>query len=117
MTAAAIRSLLPVRCTPWCGDGSGHVDAEEPDEQGCYSAERRVELVRTPVPGQGVSSGSRVTLHLYRDAYPDGAGGAFLEPPHIEVFAGDVDPIRLSPAEARELSVVLAELADTAQSP
>ena len=116
MTTAAIRSLTPVQCTPWCGDGSGHLEAEEPDEQGCYSTERRVDLGRIPVPGQGVRSGSHVTLHLYRDAYPDGAGGAFLEPPHIEVYAGDVDSIRLSPAEARELSVVLAQLADAAQT-
>jgi hypothetical protein len=115
MTAAALQPVTPVQCTPWCGDGTGHPDAEVPDDQGCYSGVRRVDLVRNLVPGQGVPSNAHVMVHLYRDAYPDGMGGAFLEPPHIEVHGDDVDPLRLSPAEARELSAVLAELADAAQ--
>jgi len=115
MTDVVVRPVTPVKCTPWCGDGTGHQDAEDADDQGCYSAEHRVELVGSPIPGQGVRSTSRVTMHLYRDAYPDEAGGAFLEQPHVEIYAGDADPLRLSPDEARELSVVLAELADAAQ--
>lgn len=116
MTTAAVRPVTPVKCTPWCGDGTGHPSAEEADEQGCYSVERSVKLAQTPVPGQGARSGSQIAVQLYRDAYPDGAGGAFLEPPHIEIFAYDVDQIRLSPSEARELSAVLSEMADAAQS-
>ena len=116
MTAIAAHQVTPVECTPWCGDGTGHADAEEADEQGCYSTERRVDLLRIPVSGQGPAHTSHVTVHLYRDAYPDGAGGAFLEDAHIEVSASTTDPLRLSPSEAFELSAVIAELADAAQS-
>ena len=115
MTTAALQPVTPVQCTPWCGDGTGHPDAELPDDQGCYSAGRRVDLVRNPIPGQRAPSNAHVAVHIYRDAYPDETGGTFLEPPHIEVRGDDVEPIRLSPAEARELSAVLAELADAAQ--
>lgn len=115
MTAVVVRPVTPVKCTSWCGDGSGHPDAEDAEDQGCYSAERRVDLTAMPIPGQGVRSTSHVTLHLYRDAYSDGTGGAFLEQPHIEVNAGDADPLRLSPDEARKLSAVLVELADAAE--
>lgn len=115
MTAVVIPPVTPVTCMPWCGDGSGHPDAEGADEQGCYSAARRVDLVSIPIPGQGVRSTSHVAVHLYRDTYPDGTGGAFLEQPHIEVYTGDAEPLRLSPDEARQLSAVLAELADVAQ--
>jgi hypothetical protein len=69
MTAIAAHQVTPVECTPWCGDGTGHADAEEVDEQGCYSTERRVDLLRIPVSGQGPATTSLVTVHLYRDAY------------------------------------------------
>lgn len=115
MNAAAVGLVAPVRCTPWCCDGTGHPDAEGPDEQGCYSVGRRVELVRTPVSDQGAWSHGHLAVHLYRDTHPDGSGGAFLDQPHIEVYAGDAEPIRLSTAEARQLSDVLIELAETAQ--
>lgn len=116
MTAAALHRVTPIECTPWCGDGTGHPDAEEPDEQGCYSVEQRVELVRNPIPGQRSRHSTHVAVGLYRDAFPDGEGGAFLEQPHIELVGDDDEPLRLSPAEARRLSVVLAELADAAQT-
>lgn len=115
MTAAALRPpVAPIECTPWCGDGTGHLDAEDPDDQGCYSVGRRVELVRIPAPGH-LGSSTHIAVHLYRDAYADGRGGALLEQPHIEIYADDGDGLRLSPGEARELSAVLAEVADAAQ--
>jgi hypothetical protein len=115
MSAAVLNTIAPVKCTSWCSDGTGHLDAEEPADQGCYAAARRVDLRPVGIPGQGTRTAGHIAVHLYRDAYSDGAGGALLEPPHIEID-GPSDTLRLSPTEALELSAVLAELGRAAQS-
>ena len=42
MTAATLTlvppvTLPPVRCAPWCSEGHGHIHADAPEDQFCYS--------------------------------------------------------------------------------
>ncbi len=30
-------TLPPVRCAPWCSEGRGHIHADAPEDQFCYS--------------------------------------------------------------------------------
>ncbi len=107
------RTSASVECTSWCADGSGHADADAPDEQFCRSAPHTVELDQA-ADGMGGSWRSRVYVHLYRDAIGvDGAGAAVLDRPRIEVLGGE-DPLNLSTPEARELGELLLRLATAA---
>lgn len=36
--------LPPVKCTPWCADGTGHTDAVFPEDQTCWGYDRYVDL-------------------------------------------------------------------------
>jgi hypothetical protein len=108
-----IAIVPPVQCTPWCTDGTGHPDAEEPAEQSCHGPEQQIELTPTPA-----HSSSRVPSHLlvqlYRDVYAgEGpAPTATVEPPHIEVYSSGIDVLALSLTEARALGALLIQLAD-----
>jgi hypothetical protein len=103
----------PVQCTPWCTDGTGHPDVEEPAEQSCHGAEQRIDLapaaahLRSSVP-------SHLLVQLYRDVYPGmgPAPTATVQPPHIEVYSSGTDVLALSLTEARALGVLLIQLAD-----
>lgn len=106
----AITTLPPVVCTPWCTDGSGHLDTLESDEQFCRSARRVVELAPEQ-PGERTGS---LLVHLYRDAHADIAGETTVDPPHVEVGGVDAGILRLSIHEARAFSQMLRELADIA---
>ena len=103
-----------VKCMPWCTDGTGHRDAEEPAEQSCHSAEHKMELATAWEPG--VRCRGYVVAHLYRDVYrEDGSPRTTLDPPHIELYSSDTEALRLSIGEARALGELLIELADTAE--
>jgi hypothetical protein len=111
-------TISPVRCTPWCIDGTGHPEAEEPAAQFCYAAERRLDLT----PGVEVlNAGSReqVIVQLYRDVYQadEGllTGDTSLAPPHIEIYANALEALTLSVDEARALGELLIELTDLPQ--
>ena len=96
------QALPPVNCMPWCTDGTGHTEAEEPEDQFCRSARHAVELGPTPEHLGGNVRGD-VLVHLYRDVYRvDGSGATGLEPPHIELGGSDFGALRLSTSEARE---------------
>jgi hypothetical protein len=105
----------PVQCTPWCTDGTGHPDVEEPAEQSCHGAEQRIELA--PAPAHLSSQvRSHLVVQLYRDVYPGKgpAPTATVEPPHIEVYSSGTDVLAFSLTEARALGELLIQLADTA---
>jgi hypothetical protein len=108
-----IAIVPPVQCTPWCTDGTGHPEAEEPAEQSCHGAEQRIELA--PAPADFSSRvPSHVVVQLYRDVYPGkgSAATATVEPPHVEVYASGTDVLALSLTEARALGALLIRLAD-----
>jgi hypothetical protein len=109
--------MLPsVECLPWCTDGTGHPDAEDPEEQFCRSIPHLVVLAPAPAHLGGHARG-RLVVHLYRDAYRvDGSPETRFEPPHIEV-GDNTGALRLSTSEARALGELLIELADTAERP
>ena len=65
---STIQTLAPVVCTPWCADGTGHADAEEPEDQFCRGAGWTVELAPAP-EHLGSHARRRLMVHLYRDAY------------------------------------------------
>ena len=112
--SATTATVSPVRCTPWCREGTGHGDAEEPEDQCCHGAGHRIEL-RPPRHGSGRSR-AHLVVQLYRDVHPaDGSDRAVLEPPHIEVYPSGTDVLELSIGEARALGELLLELADVAR--
>jgi hypothetical protein len=111
------QALPPVACMPWCADGTGHTEAEEPEDQFCRSARHAVELGPAPEHLGGNARGD-LLVHLYRDVYRvDGSGATGYEPPHIELGGSDFGALRLSTSEARKLGELLIELADTAEQP
>jgi hypothetical protein len=114
---AAIETVPPIECTPWCTDGTGHPFADEPADQSCHAAERKVELSPTPGHLSG-RPGGHVEVHLYRDVYaPDLLSHATgLELPTIEVSSSDTEPFILSTSEARELGRLLVQMADLAET-
>jgi hypothetical protein len=112
--SAITATVSPVRCTPWCREGTGHGDAEEPEDQCCHGAGHRIEL-RPPRHGSGRSR-AHLVVQLYRDVHQaDGSDRAILEPPHIEVYPSCTDVLELSIGEARALGELLLELADVAR--
>jgi hypothetical protein len=110
------RTTDPVPCLPWCTDGSGHLTAEEPEEQHCHSQPRRIDLGPALAQVDGHSRGHLV-VQLYRDVYrPDGSAQLYLEPPHVEVYASGTEELTLSVSEARALAAVMVDLCDAAEA-
>jgi hypothetical protein len=112
---ATINTVPPVQCTPWCTDGSGHPDAEDPADQSCHSAGQRIELTPTPQHLSG-RHGGHLLVQLYRDVYSqDGPAGTVTpEPPHIEVYGSGTEVLALSMSEARALGELLSQLVEVA---
>jgi hypothetical protein len=109
------RTIGPVQCTSWCTDGTGHLTAEEPEEQHCQSQPRRIDLRPTPAHLGGRPPGHLV-VQLYRDAYRfHGSAELNFEPPDVEVYPSGTEDIRLSIAQARTLAAVLVEFCEAAQ--
>jgi len=105
----------PVQCLPWCTDGTGHLAAEEPEEQHCHSQPRRIDLRPTPARRGGRPSG-HLLVQLYRDVNRShGSAELNLEPPEVEVYPSGADELKLSVAEARALAAVLVEVCDAAE--
>jgi hypothetical protein len=106
----------PVRCLPWCTDGTGHLTAAEPEEQHCHSQPRRIDLGPTPAQLSGRPPGHLV-IQLYRDVHRcHGSAELSFEPPDVEIYPSGTEELRLSIAEARALAAVLVDLCDAAQA-
>jgi hypothetical protein len=109
-------TMSPVQCLSWCTDGAGHLDAEEPEEQHCHSAPRRIDL-GPPRAQVGGRSPGHVVVHLYRDvSHAHGSPRLRFEPPHLEVYASGSEVLRLSVLEARAVAAVLVDLCDAAEA-
>ena len=108
------RTIGPVECTPWCADGTGHLTADEPEEQHCHSQPRRIDLGPTPAHLGGRSRGHLV-VQLFRDvSRSDGSSELTFEPPDVEVYPSGTEALRLTVTEARALTAVLVDLCDAA---
>jgi hypothetical protein len=109
------RTTGTVQCTPWCTDGTGHLSAEEPEEQHCHSQPRRIDL--GPTPEHLGRPPHHLLLQLYRDVYRShGSAELSFEPPDVEICPSGTEELKLSVEQARALAAVLVELCDAADA-
>ena len=105
MTTEAPATLPPVKCAPWCKDGTGHTDAHHPDDQWCHTRSTDVHLSAEKLVeyDKGDWRLGYVSAYAHRDAYSTR--------PLIEVVHNDLAAMSLTVDEARELACTLLVLA------
>jgi hypothetical protein len=103
--------LPPIACAPWCRDGSGHTNAQHPDDQYCDTGYLVVELQRQS-PEQISEGGAfhrhETTIALECDPFCE---------PHVSWYMTGASAGRLTIAEARQVGTHLVHLADIADQP
>ena len=99
------QALPAVECAPWCRDGSGHIDALDPDDQACISEEHAVKLATEPLMRLAGANTQLGTLEAYLLRERDARSTT------IELSKGDIPVASLRLDEALELGRILTGMA------
>ncbi|WP_457207352.1 DUF6907 domain-containing protein [Nocardioides sp. P5_C9_2] len=99
-------ALPAIECAPWCIDGSGHADANFPEDQVCTGETVELSLSRVPLVEVGTDEWARQQMNFYLLRHP----GALQTT--IEMYRGDLgETVSLTVDEAQALGQALVEAA------
>jgi hypothetical protein len=98
--------LGPIKCRPWCSDGTGHADAIHPDDQRCYRSIGEVKVTLRKLVRVGDQWARDWLEVVINDWHARPAVTVVDETNNLETD--------LTPAEARDLAARLLEAAEAA---
>lgn len=101
-------TLPPTPCAPWCHDGSGHTDADHPEDQWCGTHSEGVELDAEPLSTFTTKDGDKLAYKQSLDAYLSRAGWSTRT--LVNLTHNGLTAIHLTPAEAVTLGEILTRL-------
>lgn len=105
-------AILPaIECAPWCVDGSGHADANFPEDQVCTGETVELALSRVPLVEVGADEWARQDMNFYLLRH----AGAHMTT--VEMYRGDLgETVSLTIEEAEALGRALVEAAQRARA-
>jgi hypothetical protein len=105
MDTSVKTAIRPIKCQPWCADGSGHTEADRLEEQNCHGVEHRVALSRREQVKRGRTGAMEEWTESEEDDYfTVYSTKEFSADPAVFIGRGAWAGAMLTPSEARMLA-------------